>query len=211
MAIPPQIIGDHRQPTDIHVTGTAQRLHDLRDKEQHPQAGRDDAEIVQGQQQHLRIEHCLPQAEGPHGILGLPLTCQLRSEPGRSCRQSRPGGARQSPEQRPIGAGDPFYQPPRAVGQPRDCAAVPGSAESAKWISVESECEAVFFMRRLATSSGVGADGPAGESAVASSRVRVRPGIFQQYPVFRRKWDQNFGAWPKRFPPLSAPRTSEYR
>jgi len=65
--------------------------------------------------------------------------------------------------------------------------------------------------RRVATSSGVGADGPAGESAVASSRVRVRPRIFQQYPVFGRKWDQNFGAWPERFPPLSAPRTSEYR
>src|SRR4029077_20899352 len=50
---------------------------------------------------------------------------------------------RAAPDRR---AKDPFYQQPRAVGQPRDCDAVPGSAESAKRISAESECEPVFFM-----------------------------------------------------------------
>ena len=45
-----------------------------------------------------------------------------------------------------IGAEDPLDQLRRAVGQPRDCAAVPGSAASAKRISAESECEPVFFM-----------------------------------------------------------------
>ena len=79
-----------RQPTDIHVAGIAQGLDDLRDKEQHPQASGDDAEIVQGQQQHLRIKHCLPQAEGPQGILGPPLACQPRSEPGLLCRREKP-------------------------------------------------------------------------------------------------------------------------
>ena len=34
----------------------------------------------------------------------------------------------------------------RAVGQPRDYAAVPRSAASTKRISAESECEPVFFM-----------------------------------------------------------------
>ena len=45
-----------------------------------------------------------------------------------------------------IGAEDPLDQLRRAVGQPRDCAAVPGSAASTKRISAESECEPVFFM-----------------------------------------------------------------
>ena len=45
-----------------------------------------------------------------------------------------------------IGAEDPLDRLRRAVGQPRDCDAVPGSAASAKRISAESECEPVFFM-----------------------------------------------------------------
>jgi hypothetical protein len=65
-------------------------LINLRDKEQHPQASGDDAQIVQGQQQHLRIEHCLRQSEGPHGILGFPLACQLCSEPGLLRRRKKP-------------------------------------------------------------------------------------------------------------------------
>ena len=45
-----------------------------------------------------------------------------------------------------VGAEDPLDQLRRAVGQPRECTAVPGSAASTKRISAESECEPVFFM-----------------------------------------------------------------
>ena len=45
-----------------------------------------------------------------------------------------------------IGAEDPLNQLRRAVGQPRDCAAVPGSTASTKRISAERECKPVFFM-----------------------------------------------------------------
>ena len=45
-----------------------------------------------------------------------------------------------------IGTEDPLDQLRRDVGQPRDCAAVRGSAASTKRISAESECEPDFFM-----------------------------------------------------------------
>jgi len=57
--------------------------------------------------------------------------CRAPVQPGRNSR---------------IGAADPLDQLRRDVGQPRDCAAVPGSAASTKRISAESECEPVFFM-----------------------------------------------------------------
>ena len=54
-------IGDHGEPADLHVGEIAERLDDLRNEIEHAEARRDDAEIVHGQQQHLGIDHRLPE------------------------------------------------------------------------------------------------------------------------------------------------------
>ena len=69
----------HRQPAHRHVAGDADGLNDLRNKEQHPEASGDYAQIVERQQQHLGIDHTLPQGEGPNPFLGGALRIEPRS------------------------------------------------------------------------------------------------------------------------------------
>src|SRR5205823_6252383 len=54
-------IRDHCKPADLHVGEIAERLDDLRDEIEHAEAGRDDAEVVHRQKQHLGVYHRLPE------------------------------------------------------------------------------------------------------------------------------------------------------
>ena len=54
-------VWNHRHPAHLHV-GDAELLYDLRQEQQHAKAGRDDADIVQRQQQHLGIPERAQQA-----------------------------------------------------------------------------------------------------------------------------------------------------
>ena len=75
-------IGDHRDPADLHVAD-AELLDDRRQEQQHAEARRDDADIVQRQQQHFRIPERAQHAD-PVRRLDLPVLARYAGSTARN-------------------------------------------------------------------------------------------------------------------------------
>ncbi len=73
-------IGDHRHPPDLHV-GEAQLLHHLRQEQQQAEARGHDAEIVEREQQHLRVPERARDADLAVRLDGPALAIDLGAEP----------------------------------------------------------------------------------------------------------------------------------